>query len=379
MAASIVQTAVQAAGNTPSQVTFGAAPTNGNWIIAAVNWWSGSQTLDTGWNLILNVTTAGKSNVSLYYKKAGASESTTQSPFSTPSQNDRSLGMWEVSGLTGTWLTDFIAEHHATDIAGATSVSTTSFNTTAINTMVLGMIGGNVATGTTAQAPNMSGGTSTQDGNYAQTAGVSTRPSFVLFHDLFTGSGSAVVETAAWASQAQQAEFYALISLQWTAAAISVTANYDSPSVGITAGAMTATGDAEADYTSPTVGITAGSYSVSTDVTANYASPTVTVDAGSYDATTEDAIPFLDSFTSLSVVESLSGSLRVTSTSLRAAISYIGPVNVTTLDLRVVELLKKEVRCTASYLMVVRSIRNRGPYGGQHIATRDSFGNPIHE
>jgi hypothetical protein len=84
-------------GSIPS-VTFGAAPTNGNMLIA-VGWSdSTAPSANTGWTLFANPAGSGTWYNYMAYKIAGASESTTQTPFSPGGSSNASVGVWEISG-----------------------------------------------------------------------------------------------------------------------------------------------------------------------------------------------------------------------------------------------------------------------------------------
>jgi hypothetical protein len=99
MAVSIVQFAKGLAG---SGVTFGAAPTNGNYLVALVGMDVGN-TAASGWTRTERLTEGGTNiRVAAYWKLCGAGESTSQNP----STSDYLVGIWEIAGFSGTWATD---------------------------------------------------------------------------------------------------------------------------------------------------------------------------------------------------------------------------------------------------------------------------------
>ena len=149
-----VRTVVQSAANAINatdyqtvQAHLGSAPTNGNLLIAIATLYdgNGAPSPSTGWGVV----TAATSHVSgavcyvaLYYKYAGAGESTTQ----TPEANARQLwglSMWEISGVTGTWATDFKAANLNANAGGTynsgsgTTGTISGFNTNSANELVL--------------------------------------------------------------------------------------------------------------------------------------------------------------------------------------------------------------------------------------------------
>jgi hypothetical protein len=96
-APSVVQFASNSNGN--ASVTFGAAPTNGNLLVAIAF----ELTVDTpgsGWTSLVVVST-GTDYGMIFYKVAGASESSTQTPLSG-SGTDGVLAVWEVTGQNAT-------------------------------------------------------------------------------------------------------------------------------------------------------------------------------------------------------------------------------------------------------------------------------------
>lgn len=102
---SIVQTqAVQGSGII--SVTFGAAPTNGNLLVAFFFDTGGNPTAGSGWTA-LDLATSAALDASIFTKVAGASESTTQTP-SSSTGGQTSLIVWEISGAV-TGVVDFQA------------------------------------------------------------------------------------------------------------------------------------------------------------------------------------------------------------------------------------------------------------------------------
>jgi hypothetical protein len=98
---SVVQTAASVANNSAA-VTFSTAPTQGNTLIAIGTHWTNGVVANRGAGWIQLLSTDGNStdgNV-IAYKVCGASESTTQTPF-TASVNGQTTGVFEVSGMGG--------------------------------------------------------------------------------------------------------------------------------------------------------------------------------------------------------------------------------------------------------------------------------------
>lgn len=208
---SIVDFALSPQTNTAAEVTFGSAPQDGDLLVAMGIWWTGHSPA-SGWTMEMD-TGAAKSGVALYYKYCGSGESATQSPFASPSTNDIACAMWNIRGATGSWATDKVQGFAQTDVFGANDFSE-GFTTLGDNSIILGIMGGDVSTSTTVEAPflTLSGGAST-DGTWAR-SGVSTNPSFAALRDFQATSGTAVEYEASWATNTQQSEFWMLLELK---------------------------------------------------------------------------------------------------------------------------------------------------------------------
>ena len=89
----VVQTAKS---NASASVTFGSAPTNGNLMIAMWVSPTGSAA-NTGWTVV-GTDTSGTDFSVIAWKKAGAGESTTQTPISGGNPTNCGLVVWELNG-----------------------------------------------------------------------------------------------------------------------------------------------------------------------------------------------------------------------------------------------------------------------------------------
>lgn len=199
----VVQSAAaanQGVPGTPVNTTasFSLTPTNGNLLIAVLlcndlNTTAAVPAANTGWTLSSTSNATGtfseKEYVAIYYRYAGVSEPTTQTPNSSQF-GWWSLAMWEVSGVSGTFAND-----HATDQKGpnvppfsAVSCVTTGFATSNANALTLGALWG-YAGGSTNTGVTMSVSGQTNDVNTSPGAS-----KFVVasWHQPFGVSGSSV-------------------------------------------------------------------------------------------------------------------------------------------------------------------------------------------
>lgn len=131
------------------EITFGAAPTSGNLLVAiCMSNSSPSFTAGTGWTMEAH--DDGAQSIGVFTKYAGAGESATQTP-NTKQANQWTVMAWEVSGVSGTHSADVVAvyvAHLITPFPGV-SGSPTPFNTVHNSDMVLYAASGNaVASGT---------------------------------------------------------------------------------------------------------------------------------------------------------------------------------------------------------------------------------------
>jgi hypothetical protein len=97
----VVQFATATANGSDAAVTMGAAPTNGNFLVAILYSDNTTPVAASGWTVQASV------SVGLWYcyiltKIAGASESTSQNPLSSGGGGHWSKGIWEVSGQNAT-------------------------------------------------------------------------------------------------------------------------------------------------------------------------------------------------------------------------------------------------------------------------------------
>jgi hypothetical protein len=179
-------------------VVFGLAPSNGNLLLAilAAEGSDTSITAGTGWTKqYSNSPGAGEpQQVVVYSKYAGSSESTTQSPTGTIQEfNGYSLEVWEISGVTGTWATDFREEWHATNQAATPTITTAAHNTAAANQLVLSLVAGEITwyKGTQGGAPTVgSNGQTNDDLFYNDTFGTVSYPAHAASHITIAGSGT---------------------------------------------------------------------------------------------------------------------------------------------------------------------------------------------
>lgn len=94
-------TVVQSANNVNGGqgVTLGAAPTNGN-LLVAMTFNPSVVSAGTGWTLIANNST-GTDTGAIFTKTAGAGESTTQNPLNS-APGTGTMVVWEINGQNGT-------------------------------------------------------------------------------------------------------------------------------------------------------------------------------------------------------------------------------------------------------------------------------------
>lgn len=122
------------AASTVPSVTMGAAPTNGDLLVAfVITDASSAPTANTNWTL-QSSQTSGLWYFQVLTKKAGASESTTQSPVTGGSSAHWTVGIYEVSGQNATSPIVSALSTYVTSISyGFTPGQTVSF----INTIAL--------------------------------------------------------------------------------------------------------------------------------------------------------------------------------------------------------------------------------------------------
>jgi hypothetical protein len=202
---SVVQSASN--GNTAAAIaqqkfTFGSAPTSGNLMVAVAFFSAEGGTnpnAATGWTCpTFTLSSDSTFYIALFYRYAGASEPTLQ-PIEVigNARHIFAISAWEISGVTGTWASDFEAFHlHAptASVTGATLAST-SFNTGANNELVLLGALGYCATG----GATLSSSTGTSDSSHTASGG--STDGFGVFdiahayHYVEPTSGTAVAAT----------------------------------------------------------------------------------------------------------------------------------------------------------------------------------------
>lgn len=130
----IVQSGFAAAAASLTGLTLGAAPTNGNLLVAFVANGSSTITPSAGWNTAFTPDGAGVLWSHCLWKIAGAGESTTQSPAGSLSI----IGMYELSNASVGPNQDFL------DVTGTTGTS----NVTALGTagLIIGICMNELAT-----------------------------------------------------------------------------------------------------------------------------------------------------------------------------------------------------------------------------------------
>ena len=192
----VVQTSVTCGGGGGGSQTPGpnwpSTPTSGNLLVAIGLVYSanGAPSANAGWTLATYTPTAANNwYIGVLYKYAGASES--QNPvIISGSYLYWGLSAWEVSGVSGTWSTDFVAAHlNPGWYSGSSSPqTTTSFNTSDNNELVLGCV---------AQNNGLFNGGASFSTTYGTTDGVAYNPGYwtaacMGFHNAVASSGTAV-------------------------------------------------------------------------------------------------------------------------------------------------------------------------------------------
>ena len=212
--------------NAPSvpQVTFGAGPTSGNLMLALV-WMSKSPqsvgpAANTGWTLASNDGPGSgfASYWGLYYRYAGASESTTQ-VMETDTREYWSATVWEVSGVSGVWANDFQGWHdNPTNNLGSTTLTTSSFNTANNNELVLLCAAGYSST----SGITISSGNGVSDASFTSsggTDGFGTYDDVHGYHFVEATSGTAIQSTLTQTANNNTAIAYAYVELNTAAVA----------------------------------------------------------------------------------------------------------------------------------------------------------------
>lgn len=226
MVLAVVQSAAtgsnQGAPNAMS-VVFGSAPTNGNLLYAMVSSIIVSPVVGAGWTLdsSSSFTNWAAQTVFMFhiYKYAGAGESTTQTP------NSANIGfgavqVWEISGVSGTFATDHVANKDATTGQGTNNVSSWTFGTdTTTNNSELGLFFGSAQnSGSFGAGPlSVSGGSPTTDNANANGA---SGFDGIGFHQAFPTLGTVTPAYTISFSSANCTGYWALTRLKGTSASV---------------------------------------------------------------------------------------------------------------------------------------------------------------
>ncbi len=247
-----VRTIVQAAakGNnttdgTTCHLTFGAAPTNGNLLVAfmLLDAANGAASANTNWHIETDQDNTDGVRTTVMYKYCGAGESTTQQPI-TNGEQFWGLVIYEIAGVSGTWATDRVATHMnpipIQSGAGGTICGGGGF-TTANNTELV--IGGFLTGGTTTgDGVTISGGLgsgTTDASNEGAGSGVSPNiPIFGAGHSwVVASSGTAFNQTVAGVHG--NGLFYAVVELTSSSGTETSTASLALSGIGYGAHAST--------------------------------------------------------------------------------------------------------------------------------------------
>jgi hypothetical protein len=192
MSLGIVQSAAAAssAASAPA-ATLGAAPTNGNLLVAFTYSNSGVLTPGTGWMLIVTAINTGNTEyTAVWAKYAGASESATQTP-NTASQPAWTCDIYEISGVSGV-LTQDLAEAYAQYLGSGSSGTPTAFNNANANELIL--IAGHEASTSVSTLSISGGGTWTADANAQGTSNGFNQSTFI-WHQAVSTSGNDIDPT----------------------------------------------------------------------------------------------------------------------------------------------------------------------------------------
>lgn len=125
----IVQNACVVEANMTTGITLGAAPTNGNLLIALLTDQTSFPTANTGWTLI-GSNSALHDGYGVFWKVAGASESATQTP--TNSAHQGSISMYEIANGASSSLSAF------TDLTASNSVTENAFSQKPSSALIVG-------------------------------------------------------------------------------------------------------------------------------------------------------------------------------------------------------------------------------------------------
>ncbi|CAB4132024.1 hypothetical protein UFOVP134_3 [uncultured Caudovirales phage] len=137
----VVQSAINGSpgsGSAAPSVTMPKAPANGNLLVAYAYFrqLDGAPTANTGWTLDADVSILSSGYyVATYYKYAGGSESTTQTPDSVSRENWDCV-VWEVTNVSGSWTNDHVSTGSQYGVNASTETPT-GITTSNANELVL--------------------------------------------------------------------------------------------------------------------------------------------------------------------------------------------------------------------------------------------------
>jgi hypothetical protein len=120
-------------------VTLTSSPTAGDYLVAMCTFSTSLPVVNTGWTLIASHTqTATEAFAVLAFHLVTVADSTSQTPCTGGSNNQRSVGIVEVSGLSSTWAANFISATFAgSSTTGGTTSSTISGSTSGPNALLM--------------------------------------------------------------------------------------------------------------------------------------------------------------------------------------------------------------------------------------------------
>lgn len=213
MAAPTIVQNVAVSGNACfAAATFGAAPTNGNLILAIVTYQGGTGTPstddapDTGWALAGITTTASytvRETIAVYYKYAGAGESTSQRCSLGTSRNGVA-SYYEVAGA-GLTIGAAVDNSAAVTTAAVTSQSVSAISSSGTSDLVIIGYGGRKSSGGV--------GATISGASFAQDQTISNTFARGGAGHLTSTSGSTGSPTIAWPATGTDGVQYAMVML----------------------------------------------------------------------------------------------------------------------------------------------------------------------
>lgn len=195
------------------------APTQGNLLVAVMQWnhANGTPGAGAGWTLAaFDAVGTNPFNVqaALFYKYAGAGESTSQTP-GNAGLTYGSTNIWEIQGVTGVWTADFVNFAFNDAPAGQPVLSFTDGGYTTITggCMVLAFLGGNNGIGyaTPAVMTQAGAGILTADTHIGATGGLSGVSAVAGHYNLVQTIGTVLKGTTS--SSNSSSWFYAYVEM----------------------------------------------------------------------------------------------------------------------------------------------------------------------